>query len=559
MTMIPFPGHFLGGEREELTTMFPVARLGLRTIAGPLRGQTFMFNGEQMIIGRAQDCDVCIASKGVSRHHARIEYGSGNYWLIPEKTTNGTRLNGVLVTAPSQLADKDQIAVHDSTFVVAVREMADAEMDAAPIAQPPAPAPAPAPPPPQMAQAPTMAMQAQPMIPMAPPPSAPMSAQVPAPYPPPGYSQSYPVQSPTQSYPPGAFPTYQSYPASSFPVPQGYPTRPSMPSMQYPVAAGLASLPNMPPPARTAAWVWILAVIGAIGIIIGVVVVTVKLMQPGAPATAPAPAPSPVPTTAPTPAPAPTAAKVEAAKVEAPKTEPAKAEPPKVEPAKVEAAKVEPAKVEPAKVEAAKADAPKSEAKAEAAKPEPAKSAQKATGTLAVEKSTVMAQLRGTITDVVAVGARLDKDGAIGHARLYSPQFNAAYAKLVQLQKKYGDSEDYADFIDQAKQEFAAAKARRQLKAIASPNAGTVTKVSVRPGTEASEKTAVAEIAVARITVPADAVDGKGKRCTTDLGKEKVFGTMLDVGASERTLELDKVPAAKPGTFDDIKIICAAE
>ena len=106
--MIPFPGTFHGGAGDEATVMVPLTRLSLSAISGPLRGRTFPFDGVEMVIGRAENCAVPIPSKGVSRHHARIEFQNGSYWLIPDKTVNGTRLNGVLVQAPCQLGDRDR-------------------------------------------------------------------------------------------------------------------------------------------------------------------------------------------------------------------------------------------------------------------------------------------------------------------------------------------------------------------------------------------------------------------------------------------------------------------
>src|SRR5262245_48516650 len=102
--------------------MFPVARLSLSLVAGPLRGRKFTFDGGPFVIGRAAGCTISIPSEGVSRAHARLEYGNGGYWLIPEKTVNGTRVNDVLVLNPTQLSENDRITIHDSTFLVVYGE-----------------------------------------------------------------------------------------------------------------------------------------------------------------------------------------------------------------------------------------------------------------------------------------------------------------------------------------------------------------------------------------------------------------------------------------------------
>src|SRR5256885_9131020 len=108
--MIPFPGTYQG-EQDELTTMAPAARLTLRAIAGPLRGNQFAFDGSPMVIGRAATCMIAIPSQGVSRHHARIEYSNGGYWLIPEKTVNGSRIKRQLGQGPKQPSDGDQLSL----------------------------------------------------------------------------------------------------------------------------------------------------------------------------------------------------------------------------------------------------------------------------------------------------------------------------------------------------------------------------------------------------------------------------------------------------------------
>jgi hypothetical protein len=72
-------------ELDEVTGMFPVARLILSAIAGPMRGHRYPFDGGHFVLGRAATCRISIPSEGVSRVHARVEYGNVGYWLIPGK------------------------------------------------------------------------------------------------------------------------------------------------------------------------------------------------------------------------------------------------------------------------------------------------------------------------------------------------------------------------------------------------------------------------------------------------------------------------------------------
>jgi biotin carboxyl carrier protein len=481
--MIPFPGTYHGGAGDEATVMVPLTRLSLSAISGPLRGGLFQFDGVEMVIGRAENCAVSIPSKGVSRHHARIEFQNGSYWLIPDKTVNGTRLNGVLVQAPCQLSDRDQIAIYDSTFVVAYRDPgADKDFDDAGLAPPPS------------AHPPTP--QVQPLPPMYPQAG------------PPGMPQTYPVypQGGAPEMPPSAPPPRGSLPASAYPQAQpgfapmvtGYPAPPP----------GYAQPAQRPIPM----WMWVVGIAGFLVLVAGVVIVTIKVMQPSQTAQAPAAVPPPVAVATP---PAPTPA--------------------------------------PAQKAAATPDKPATPDKAKQAPPP------KLVGVLAVETTKVVAAERGTLIDIVKEGTAVARGGAVGHHRMFSAAFNQAYEKLKYLERKFGNSEEHADFIAQARQDFIIAQRRRVLKPITADAPGTITKVLVKPGAEITDHEVVAEISVARITAPVAAVDGTGKKCTVDVAGKQLTGTLLAVGSTERTLELDSVPDAPPGDLGEVKIHCASD
>ena len=52
---------------------------------------------EDVIIGRASDCDIQIMANNVSRKHARISYGNEEYRIYDLGSTNGIYVNGVKV------------------------------------------------------------------------------------------------------------------------------------------------------------------------------------------------------------------------------------------------------------------------------------------------------------------------------------------------------------------------------------------------------------------------------------------------------------------------------
>jgi biotin carboxyl carrier protein len=246
-------------------------------------------------------------------------------------------------------------------------------------------------------------------------------------------------------------------------------------------------------------WLWAaVAGVAFLGIVAGVVAVTVRVVQPTA-------VPQPIITMVPTPA--------------TPVTAPAAAAPPATPPAA--AARLE--------------------------------------GVLTVETTQVIANERGTIVDVAAVGAAIARNAPVAHLRKYSAAFEQAKARLAYLQAHFGKSPEHADFIEQARGDYLLARNRRQVLPVVTSVGGTITKIEVKAGQDYRANTVIAELAVARITVPVAAVDGTGTKCTAHLDNGKqLTGVLLAVGATERTLELDRMPTdASPGELGEVHIHCS--
>ena len=62
-------------------------------------------------VGRSVGCDIVIARNLVSRLHARIERVGPRYHLVDAGSANGTFINGVLLSGPHLLADRDTIGL----------------------------------------------------------------------------------------------------------------------------------------------------------------------------------------------------------------------------------------------------------------------------------------------------------------------------------------------------------------------------------------------------------------------------------------------------------------
>ncbi|MDZ4826414.1 MAG: DUF3662 and FHA domain-containing protein [Actinomycetota bacterium] len=66
-------------------------------------------------IGRLPDCIVALSDPQVSRHHAEIRLGDGGYEISDLGSTNGTLVNGMLITT-HPLRDGDVIGIGSATI-----------------------------------------------------------------------------------------------------------------------------------------------------------------------------------------------------------------------------------------------------------------------------------------------------------------------------------------------------------------------------------------------------------------------------------------------------------
>ena len=109
---------------------------------GAQTGTTFPIGGDEFVLGREEGADVSVRDPEVSRRHSRISWQSGGYYLEDLGSTNGTFLNGDLVTSPRLLQSGDTIGIGQTVLVFQMQAAA------APMPHPAATArPAPVPPP----------------------------------------------------------------------------------------------------------------------------------------------------------------------------------------------------------------------------------------------------------------------------------------------------------------------------------------------------------------------------------------------------------------------------
>jgi DNA-binding response OmpR family regulator len=78
---------------------------------GTLTGSRWVLEREEVLIGRGADCDIVVADRQVSRHHARVRRAPGGFMVEDLGSKNGTHLNGRQLKDSAILQDGDVIQV----------------------------------------------------------------------------------------------------------------------------------------------------------------------------------------------------------------------------------------------------------------------------------------------------------------------------------------------------------------------------------------------------------------------------------------------------------------
>jgi predicted component of type VI protein secretion system len=80
-------------------------------VEGPWPGKRIFVDQPALLLGRDEECDVVIADRQVSRHHARIRLEGDKYVLEDMGSKNGTFVNGQELHEPHPLQDGDEIQI----------------------------------------------------------------------------------------------------------------------------------------------------------------------------------------------------------------------------------------------------------------------------------------------------------------------------------------------------------------------------------------------------------------------------------------------------------------
>ena len=93
-------------------------RFRLAIKKGPNPGKTFDLTQIVAIIGRVASADIAVSDVEVSRQHARLSATESGFTIEDLASTNGVFVNGVRITAPTDIKVGDVIAIGELTLTV---------------------------------------------------------------------------------------------------------------------------------------------------------------------------------------------------------------------------------------------------------------------------------------------------------------------------------------------------------------------------------------------------------------------------------------------------------
>ena len=89
----------------------------LTVLTGAASGQVFKVKSGELVLGRAAASEVRLEDDGISRQHARVRSDNGRAWIEDLGSRNGTFVNGVKLTTPTELREGDKIQLGRTTIV----------------------------------------------------------------------------------------------------------------------------------------------------------------------------------------------------------------------------------------------------------------------------------------------------------------------------------------------------------------------------------------------------------------------------------------------------------
>lgn len=82
------------GELAPPARVLPEPAAGLEVLEGPFSGRRYPVEGNLVVIGRKEACDVFLPDESISRRHALISRVGHQFYIKDQASTNGTYING---------------------------------------------------------------------------------------------------------------------------------------------------------------------------------------------------------------------------------------------------------------------------------------------------------------------------------------------------------------------------------------------------------------------------------------------------------------------------------
>jgi DNA-binding winged helix-turn-helix (wHTH) protein len=98
--------------------------------------QSLPLTDGEHIAGRDAECTLAIDATTVSRRHARITVVSGTATIEDLGSTNGTHVNGIRISEPTQLAPGNEVALGTEVMQVRVRNTSALTVKVEPVGRP---------------------------------------------------------------------------------------------------------------------------------------------------------------------------------------------------------------------------------------------------------------------------------------------------------------------------------------------------------------------------------------------------------------------------------------
>ncbi len=86
-------------------------------VAGKLRGEEYILDQKEMVLGRDAECEIHLPIDGISKKHLKFFISEGSLYVEDLKSANGTFVNGKLVKRGS-LSDGDKISIPDTIIQI---------------------------------------------------------------------------------------------------------------------------------------------------------------------------------------------------------------------------------------------------------------------------------------------------------------------------------------------------------------------------------------------------------------------------------------------------------